>query len=78
MSALNGYGRCIGMRTRMRNNWPYCIAGAVPELNRNRIFARWLQKKVVFTSEDGGTPRGEPVKNKNAIAALYKVANTSM
>ena len=28
-------------------------AGAVPELNRNRIFARWLQKKVVFTSEDG-------------------------
>ena len=28
-------------------------AGAVPELNRNRIFARWLQKKVVFTSTDG-------------------------
>lgn len=28
-------------------------AGAVPELNRNRIFARWLQKKVVFTSVDG-------------------------
>ncbi len=28
-------------------------AGAVPELNRNRIFARWLQKRVVFTSDDG-------------------------
>ncbi len=28
-------------------------AGAVPELNENRIFARWLQKKAVFTSEDG-------------------------
>jgi len=28
-------------------------AGAVPELNRNRIFARWLQKRVVFTSNDG-------------------------
>lgn len=27
-------------------------AGAVPGLNRNRIFARWLQKKVVF--ESGG------------------------
>ncbi|MCK5861965.1 MAG: hypothetical protein KAH38_05740, partial [Candidatus Hydrogenedentes bacterium] len=34
-------------------------AGAVPELNRNRIFARWLQKKVVFTSEDG--TRCEPM-----------------
>lgn len=28
-------------------------AGAVPELNRNRIFARWLQKRAVFTSSDG-------------------------
>ncbi|MDI6827808.1 MAG: hypothetical protein QME62_04915 [Armatimonadota bacterium] len=28
-------------------------AGAVPGLNRNRIFARWLQKKVVFIAEDG-------------------------
>jgi hypothetical protein len=28
-------------------------AGAVPSLDRNRIFARWLQKKVVFTAEDG-------------------------
>lgn len=28
-------------------------AGAVRELNRNRIFARWLQKRAVFTSKDG-------------------------
>lgn len=28
-------------------------AGAVPELHRNRIFARWLQRRVVFTSSDG-------------------------
>lgn len=28
-------------------------AGAAPELNRNRLFARWLQKKVVFTTTDG-------------------------
>lgn len=28
-------------------------AGASPELNRNRIFARWLQKKIVFTDESG-------------------------
>lgn len=28
-------------------------AGASPELNRNRIFARWLQKKVVFTDASG-------------------------
>lgn len=28
-------------------------AGAVPELHRNRIFARWLQRRVIFTSSDG-------------------------
>jgi len=28
-------------------------AGAVKELNRNRIFARWLQRRVVFVSDDG-------------------------
>lgn len=28
-------------------------AGQVPGLNRNRIFARWLQKKVVFIPDDG-------------------------
>lgn len=28
-------------------------AGAVPSLDRNRIFARWLQKRIVFTGEDG-------------------------
>jgi len=33
-------------------------AGAVPELNRNRIFARWLQKKIVFVASDGA--RYEP------------------
>jgi len=27
-------------------------AGPVPELNRNRIYARWLQKRVVFLSND--------------------------
>lgn len=27
-------------------------AGPVPELNRNRIFARWLQKRVVFLASD--------------------------
>ncbi|MCB9781503.1 MAG: hypothetical protein H6751_00870 [Candidatus Omnitrophica bacterium] len=28
-------------------------AGASPALNRNRIFARWLQKKIVLVDEDG-------------------------
>ncbi|GMU22609.1 MAG: hypothetical protein AMXMBFR13_26940 [Phycisphaerae bacterium] len=32
-------------------------AGAVPELNRNRIFARWLQKKLVFTDTAGNELR---------------------
>jgi hypothetical protein len=35
-------------------------AGAVPELNRNRIFARWLQRKVVYVASDGS--RHEPVE----------------
>ncbi|MBP6964361.1 MAG: hypothetical protein KBC96_08150 [Armatimonadetes bacterium] len=30
-------------------------AGEVGELNRNRLFARWLQKKVVFVGDDGTT-----------------------
>ncbi len=30
-------------------------AGEVGELNRNRLFARWLQKKVVFVGHDGTT-----------------------
>lgn len=34
-----------------------CGAGAVPELNRNRIFARWLQKRLVFTDVAGKSPR---------------------
>ena len=33
-------------------------AGAKPSLDRNRIFVRWLQKKVVFT--DGSGKRHEP------------------
>lgn len=28
-------------------------AGAVPALNQNRIFARWLQRKVLFRCDDG-------------------------
>ncbi|NUM55561.1 MAG: hypothetical protein HUU46_18100 [Candidatus Hydrogenedentes bacterium] len=28
-------------------------AGAVPELNRNRIFARWLQKRIVYADSHG-------------------------
>ena len=28
-------------------------AGAVPALNENRIYARWLQKRVVFVADDG-------------------------
>jgi hypothetical protein len=28
-------------------------AGAVPSLDRNRIFARWLQARVVFVADDG-------------------------
>lgn len=28
-------------------------AGEVPGLNRNRLFARWLQKKIAFVGEDG-------------------------
>lgn len=35
-------------------------AGAVPQLNRNRIFARWLQRRVVFISDDG--TRCEPLR----------------
>lgn len=30
-------------------------AGAAPSLDRNRIFARWLQKKLVFTDKAGRT-----------------------
>ena len=30
-------------------------AGAVPSLDRNRLFARWLQKKLVFTDRQGKT-----------------------
>jgi hypothetical protein len=36
-------------------------AGAVPGLDRNRIFARWLQKRIVFLSADG--KRYEPTRS---------------
>ena len=34
-------------------------AGEVPELYRNRIFARWIQHRVVFQTEDGETFEAE-------------------
>ncbi len=34
-------------------------AGAVPSLDRHRIFARWLQKRVVFVPTGGHQPVGE-------------------
>ena len=30
-------------------------AGAVPSLDRNRLFARWLQKRLIFTDRQGKT-----------------------
>ncbi|MGQ9652158.1 MAG: hypothetical protein ACUVXJ_18835 [Phycisphaerae bacterium] len=30
-------------------------AGAVPSLDRNRLFARWLQKELIFTDREGRT-----------------------
>ncbi len=60
-------------------------AGAVRTLDRNRIFARWLQRKVVFVAEDGTRyepdaalgpdrqiiplPVGEPVRGRFEIYA---------
>ncbi|MCL6520000.1 MAG: hypothetical protein K6T99_09210 [Armatimonadetes bacterium] len=46
-------------------------AGAVPSLNRNRIFARWLQKKVVFIAEDG--TKYEPSGALGPDRAIIKV-----
>jgi len=34
-------------------------AGAVSTLDRNRIYAKWLQKKVIFISRDGATRWGD-------------------
>ena len=44
-------------------------AGAVPTLNRNRIFARWLQKKVVFVTDEGKrlTPIGSLGPDRQVI-----------
>ena len=46
-------------------------AGAVSALNRNRIFARWIQKRVVFVSDDG--TRCEPVSALGPDRQLVRV-----
>lgn len=46
-------------------------AGAVTSLDRNRIFGRWLQKKVVFTAEDG--TRYEPIASLGPDRQILKV-----
>lgn len=46
-------------------------AGAVPELNRNRIFGRWLQKRVVFVASDG--TRYEPSSALGPDRQIIKV-----
>jgi hypothetical protein len=50
-------------------------AGAVKELNRNRLFGRWLQKKVVFTAADG--TRVEASGSLGPDRAILPVAGTS-
>jgi hypothetical protein len=47
-------------------------AGEVGELNRNRIWGRWLQKKVVFTAEDGS--RYEPSSALGPDRQIIKVS----
>ena len=54
-SAADKYIVAVGWVTRDRNLLGFLYgAGAVPSLDRNRIFARWLQKKLVFTPDAGG------------------------
>ena len=48
-------------------------AGAVPGLDRNRIFGRWLQKKVVFVASDG--TRYEPSAALGPDRQIIKVAH---
>lgn len=44
----------IGWATKENRLLGYLYgAGQIPSLDRNRIWARWLQKKVVFTANDG-------------------------
>lgn len=50
-------------------------AGAVPELNRNRIFGRWLQKKLVFTGADG--TRLEPVAALGPDRQIIRLGNAA-
>ncbi|NUN95993.1 MAG: DUF1080 domain-containing protein [Candidatus Omnitrophica bacterium] len=46
-------------------------AGAVPSLDRNRLFGRWLQKRVVFVAEDG--TRYEPDRALGPDRQILKV-----
>ena len=46
-------------------------AGDTGHLNRNRIFGRWLQKKVVFVASDGA--RYEPSSALGPDRQLIKV-----
>lgn len=46
-------------------------AGAVSDLNRNRIFGRWLQKKAVFVADDG--TRYEPAGALGPDRQIIKV-----
>ena len=54
-------------------------AGASPELNRNRIFARWLQKKVVLIGTDGRRyePTGAIGPDRQVIALRCPLGPTS-
>ncbi len=41
-------------------------AGAVPALNENRLFAKWLQKRVVFATENGATYEADAAMGPDA------------
>ncbi len=42
-------------------------AGAVPALNENRIFAKWLQKRVVFVSSAGSPIEADAAHGPDAV-----------
>lgn len=42
-------------------------AGAVPGLNENRLFAKWLQKRVLFECEDGRVVEGMEAIGPDAV-----------
>jgi hypothetical protein len=53
-SAADQYTVAVGLVTRGNAVLGYLYgAGATPSLNHNRIFARWLQRRVVFVTNDG-------------------------